>query len=199
MEFKEFKDRFQKNFSSLVSDVDHLFTVEVDPDVLWNLYLDSFPQGTNEVFRVRREYDCSCCRSFIKRFGPVVRIKGGVVDTIWNFQVPDTKFQTVINALDKYIKSCPVSGVFVTKDALQGTTHSLEQLENGTVVTWTHFSLELPSKFVYSGRETLDTVREKNAHLWIDFIMGTVSLPDSENSCTKSNQLSMMNSSPSIN
>ena len=75
MDFSEFKTLFQNNFVELTEDVNTLFEVEVDKDELWNLYLDSFPEGTNEIFRERREYDCSCCRHFIKNFGNVVVIK----------------------------------------------------------------------------------------------------------------------------
>ena len=38
----------------------------VDKDEMYNLYLDSFPVGTNAIYRTRREHDCSCCRGFIK-------------------------------------------------------------------------------------------------------------------------------------
>ena len=77
MEFKDFRKAIQDNFSVMVKDSTRLFEVEVDKDEFWNLYLDSFPEGSNPIYRVRRTYDCSCCRHFIKSIGNVVSIKNG--------------------------------------------------------------------------------------------------------------------------
>jgi len=158
MEFVEFKKALQKNFEVKTSNINHLFTVDVDLDEMWNVYLDAFPVGTNEIYRKRREYDCSCCRRFIKNLGNVVILKDGKVSTIWDFQVNDLTFQTVINALHKYIKSKSISGVFVTKESKVVVDKNLELID-GIAKEWQHLYVDLPSRFVYSGRETLDTVK----------------------------------------
>src|SRR5690554_2450306 len=98
MEFKQFKQLFQENFKELTKNTDFLFEVEVNKDELWNLYLDSFPAGTNEVYKERREYDCSCCRQFIKAIGSTIVIKNNQVKTIWDFETGSTTFQPVIDA-----------------------------------------------------------------------------------------------------
>jgi len=148
MSFGEFKILFQNNFRQLVKDATHLFEVELDKDVLWEkIYLESFPPGTNEIYRQRREYDCSCCRQFIRNIGNVVVIKDNQVKTIWDFKTNDTTFQPVIDVLDKFVKSHVVSDVYVSKLKKIGTDKNFEQLENGKVTEWQHFFLELPSKF----------------------------------------------------
>ena len=81
MEFTEMRSMMMEHFKKMVKDVDHLFEVEVDKDELWNLYLDSFPAGTNEIYRERREHDCSCCRHFIKTIGNAVVIKNLLGET----------------------------------------------------------------------------------------------------------------------
>lgn len=148
MEFKNFKKSLQDNFKLLSQDNNHLFEVDVDKDELWNLYLDSFPVGTNEVYRERREYDCSCCRQFIKTVGNVVVIKDNKINTIWDLETNSTTFQPVANALSSYIKSKVVSDVWVNKIKKLGTDSNFEQQENGNVVEWDHFYLELPDKYV---------------------------------------------------
>ena len=95
MEFKKFKNGLQENFKELTKDRTHLFEVDVDKEFMWNLYLDSFPKGTNNIFRERREYDCSCCRHFIKTIGNAVVIKNNEVKSIWDFETHSTTFQPV--------------------------------------------------------------------------------------------------------
>lgn len=53
--FMMFKKALQKHFDEMQKEATHLFEVNVDKDELWNTYLDSFPAGTNEIFRERRE------------------------------------------------------------------------------------------------------------------------------------------------
>ena len=66
-DFKKFRALLQDHFNEMVKVENPLFITDADEDELYNLYLDSFPVGTNELFRKRREYDCSCCRRFVMR------------------------------------------------------------------------------------------------------------------------------------
>lgn len=157
MNFTEFKKVFQKNFTDMTKDADVLFEVNVDKDLFWNLYLDSFPAGTNEIFRERREHDCSCCRHFIKTIGHVVTIHNGKIRTMWDFSTGDITYQTVINALDAHLKERAIKDMFVTKERFVGTDHNWEQMSDGKSFKWDHFYLNLPEKFVdTSGRSIGD-------------------------------------------
>ena len=156
MEFREFKKVFQSNFDRLVANADHLFEVAVDKDELWDIYLDSFPEGTNPIYRNRREYDCSCCRHFIKNIGAMVVLKDYQIQTIWGFQTGDTTFQPVIDALDAYVKSKAVSGVYYSNVSNIGTDKSREFAPTGEVITYEHFHVVLPTRRVYSNRSEGD-------------------------------------------
>ena len=157
MEFIEFKKLFQQNFADMVKDADTLFEIEIDKDEFWNLYLDSFPAGTNEIYRERREFDCSCCRHFIKGIGNAVIIKDNKVRTMWEFTTGDTTWQPVINALDAYLKAKVVTNMYVSKFNSVGTNRNHETLDGGKVTTWDHFYLDIPKKFVdNSGRSIGD-------------------------------------------
>lgn len=148
MTFTEMRDKLMEHFSEMVNDVDHLFEVAVDKDELWNLCLDSFPAGTNEIYRERRWHDCSCCRQFIKTIGNAVVIKDNHIETIWDFRTDDTTYQPVLDALSAYIKSHAVSDIYVSKFKKIGTLQNYEEMENGQVHEWTHFFVELPDRFV---------------------------------------------------
>ena len=142
------RNRLMENFAEMTKDVTHLFEVNVDKDEMWNLYLDSFPAGTNEIYRERREHDCSCCRHFIKSVGNAVIVKDNKVTTIWDFATNDDTYQPVLNALSKFIKSHAVSDIYVSKFKKIGTMQNYEEMEDGHMHEWSHFFLELPDKFV---------------------------------------------------
>lgn len=159
MDFTTMRNRLIEHFNEMVNGVDHLFEVSVDKDEMWNLYLDSFPAGTNEIYRERREHDCSCCRLFIKSIGNVVTIKNNQVETIWDFRTDDTTYQPVLDALSAYIKSHIVSDIYMSQFKKIGTRCSYEELENGFLHEWTHFYLDLPIRFVNRSSRSIGDIK----------------------------------------
>jgi len=122
--FKDIKIAVDKQLKQMSKN--ELFKVDIDKDALWNLYLDSFPEGTNEIYRERREYDCSCCRSFIKNIGNVVSIIDGKMVSIWDVTTGISKFDIVCDILSEKIKSCSISGIYRSEDRKVGTDYNME-------------------------------------------------------------------------
>ena len=147
MTFVEMRDLLIQHFKTITKDVNHLFTVQLDKDELYNLYLDSFPEGTNEIYRERREHDCSCCRGFIKHIGNVVVIKNNKITTIWDFETNDTTYAPVLKALSEFVKSAFVNDVFLSIEKKVGCHHNFEMMENVGPKQWDHFYLGLDDKF----------------------------------------------------
>lgn len=148
--FKVFVKAIQKNLQQMSKDSSRLFTVNVDTEELYNLYLDSFPAGTNEIYRERREYDCSCCRHFIRDVGNVVSIKNGELHTIWGINpVSDDKYNVVAAALDAYVKQKAVLGVFLKKEKRIGTPENREMLPTGKINKYEHFFVDLPEICIF--------------------------------------------------
>lgn len=156
-DFMKFKKALQNRFSNMQKDAAHLYEMDVDKDILWSTYLDSFPAGTNKMFRQRREYDCSCCRQFIKNIGAVVAIKDGKIYTLWEDVTDDAVYRPVCEALDTYVKAQKVKDIYISKFSKIGTDHNFEDMD-GKAHRWDHFFLELPSKYVnysYSSNEEI--------------------------------------------
>lgn len=170
-DFKKFRALLQDHFNEMVKSENPLFVTDADEDELYNLYLDSFPAGTNELFRKRREYDCSCCRRFVKNIGKLVAFdKNYNLISIWDFDAKSAKYQPVVDALAAYVKSrAIVNPYFVSRNMIGsgdmfGTEMNYEYDENHKDVhTWDHFAVKIPQRFITSG----DDVATKMAQ-WRD-------------------------------
>ena len=149
MEFIEMRDRLIEHFNEMVKDVDHLFIVNIDKDLMWETYLTSYPAGTNPTFRKRSEHDCSCCRGFIKNIGNVVSIKNGKITTIWDFECHDATYDPVIKAMRDLIKGQKVTDVFLSTEKKIGCHHNFEMMEAIGAHRWDHFYLELPRSVIH--------------------------------------------------
>ena len=159
MTFKEFRNDVSNHFNYMTKDVNYLFEVDVDKDELWNLYLDSFPSGTNEIYRKRREYDCSCCRQFIRQIGNVVTIKNNTVESIWDLNIDDGTFSVVAKAMSNYIHNHIVNNVFLSKFKTIGTEYNYEKYADGTLKKWEHFQIVLNDKFVNNTSRSIGDIQ----------------------------------------
>lgn len=153
MEFKIFKAQVQEQIIKISEGVDTLFEVDLDKDELWNLYLNSFPEGTNKIFRERREYDCSCCRHFIKTLGNVVTIKNNEILSIWDIETECNIFKPVANALSNFVKSHLVNNISVNTLSKIGTNSNIE-MNGGETIKWEHLYVELPKHLVCTSYKT---------------------------------------------
>lgn len=159
MTFEEFSGLFESNFRELTTGISHVFEVDVDKDELWNVYLEAFPEGTNEIYRERREYDCGNCRSFIKTAGNIVVINENDLRTVWGFETGSEVFQPVVDALDAYVKSHVVSNVWVSKIKKIGVSKNFEYRDSGELKEWNHFHVELPKLLVDKSKKSEAEIR----------------------------------------
>lgn len=152
--FKEFRTMLQNHFNEMVKDGAPLFITNADEDKLYDLYLDSFPAGTNPIFRKRREYDCSCCRRFVKNIGKLVSFMDGQMVTVWDFDTKSDVYQPVVDALAAYVKTCAVVNPYyvsrnMISDGKFGTEMNYEyDADHKAVRTWDHFAVEIPQRFI---------------------------------------------------
>lgn len=134
-----------ENFSLKISEqinktYGELFRVDIDKDELWDLYLDSFPGGTNQIYKERREFDCNICKNFIRDMGNVVTISDDMkYQTIWDVDVEEP-FQTVANKISRELNKRAIENKFMTdtKDFGMKTSTQLSP-DKRHVKFWDHF------------------------------------------------------------
>ena len=130
-----------------------LYRVQVDKDQLWDVYLSSFPAGSNPLYKQRTEHDCQCCKSFIRAVGGIVAIIDGQLVSLWDVRVGNP-YQPVVDALSALVKSSPIDNIFLHTERIAGTDGNLQQLESKEVLAWEHFFITLPTTCVVRGDAT---------------------------------------------
>jgi hypothetical protein len=140
MNFENFSKAVAIQYNKLIT-MGELFYVEMERDELFSIYLEAFPEGTNNIYKTRREYDCNCCKQFIRNTGHVVAIKDGVLHSIWDVDLADIEpnFQIVADACSAYVKSKPVAGIFRSEVKRIGTPSSIDK----DLKKWNHFSYNM--------------------------------------------------------
>lgn len=140
--FHKFQEAILRQFS-VMKEYD-LFRIDASGDDLWRVYLSSFPEGTNPMFRKRTEHDCSCCRQFIRTFGNVVAIKDGGIRSIWDLIVGVSEYDAVAKSLTRLIKSKRIVEPFLHYEYKIGNHVTYEKKDGEAVRSWNHFFVELP-------------------------------------------------------
>ena len=147
----EVRDLLTTHFASLQEGAKVLYKTDTDGDSLWDLYLESIPAEHNPIYRVRRSFDCSSCRYFIKRMGLIVAIRDQEVRTIWDFETGDPVWDEILKKLSSFVKEHGIKDVFLSRTDQLGTIYNMEEDEDGEVIRWNHFYVKLPARFVFSG------------------------------------------------
>lgn len=156
--FLSFKKAVQNQLRHLIDKSDDLYQVELDKDEFYQLYLDSYPEGTNPIYRERTLHDCSACRRFIKQYGTIVGIIDNKTVSIWDIDTSglDDEYTTVAEAMSAKILSLPIANKFLSKEKNLGVDHNFEEIE-GKVHKWEHFYYKIPKQFVNTSSDSIDT------------------------------------------
>lgn len=146
-DFAVFKSAVAKRFAEMQKHP--LFRVDLTKDDMWAKYLGSFPEGSNPMYRKRTEYDCSCCRHFIRDVGNVVAVRpDGSIMTIWDGATPEHAFNVVSAAMDFLVRSRPIDRPFMHYEREAGTDKNYEGRGTDKVRVWNHFYVNIAPAFV---------------------------------------------------
>ncbi len=151
-----------ETFALLIKDQVNLFITDVDREVLWTTYLDSF-----EDKDIKQEHNCNTCRQFIKNYGGIVAIVDNKLKSVWDFATEEPFVASVTN-LGKLVRGAKVKDLFLAETAKIGNDTTLQRYTKGedgkqvllpTPITWNHFALTLPKSFVHSGSTSIESVQ----------------------------------------
>ncbi len=158
MEFQHLNKLLEENFERITKN-HMLFETDAEHDKLWETYIESFPEGTNPIYRTRREYDCSCCRHFLYNIGGAVYFDDDLeMHSIFEFDTGSDTFQPVMDALAAYVRTRDVISKFIRDSKYVGDRQSRElDPHTGVVKTYNHFALTLPENMVFSWRRRAAT------------------------------------------
>ena len=133
--FNSIKKKVQDLFAEYAKQPEALFWADIDKDKVWEIYLNSFAQEN------RQEHTCNCCKSFLRQFSGVVYIKDNKIHTIWDFDPQDEEYNAAIKNLADYVRSLPVTDIFLTEVTKCGTDKTPDSKRN---LVWQHFFFEAP-------------------------------------------------------
>jgi hypothetical protein len=146
MNFEEFGNKVEKNFSSFKD----VFEVELEKDELWDIYLSSFPEGTNDIYQTRPFHDCSSDRHFVRNIGGLVDIADDYtgVKTVWdNCDALDYPYNEISAKLAAYVRTKAIASVFSTNMRGYGQKKTRANIEGiKQVVTFYHFHCKIASQ-----------------------------------------------------
>lgn len=142
--FKPFAAALAKQWEKMSAN--EMYRTSVGGDALVDLYLASFPEGTNPIFRTRTEHDGSYDKAVIRRIGNVVTIKNGELTSVWDIQDLEFPYNIVAMHLSKAVKAAAVRSLFRIDERKLGHIETYEELEDGKILTWNHFHVAIADR-----------------------------------------------------
>lgn len=135
--FEKLKTLVKDQFDDMVAASDgKLFVVNYDRDVIWEAYLNTFPEAE------RQEHRCNCCKAFIRQVGGAVIINSDLsVTTVWNVTGVPALYAASVKALANYVSAQPIVGLYFHENEQAGTDKNLDKVRN---VIWQHFHVRIP-------------------------------------------------------
>jgi len=146
--FSELKVKVDKQFDVLSKS--ELFKTSIDKDVLFQAYLESFPEEN------RQYYNCNCCKHFLNNYGDVVAIVNNEIQTLWDFEI-DEPFSEIPKILSELVRNSYIDNFFLSKEEKLGTDHNYKLLEDGTSKKWEHFFYNLPKGKMFNSKDSIES------------------------------------------
>ncbi len=139
-----------------------LLVVGYDRDLIWQTYLEQFPEET------RQEHTCNACKSFIRQAGAAVTLDPVTlkIGTIWDVTDVPEEYAASIKALGDYVRSLPITGLYFHTEGAAGVDKNIDKVRSENLaaernpgasaaalarismeqpVVWQHFYAKIPT------------------------------------------------------
>jgi len=136
-DFSKFAALAKQQFDAMSKN--ELFVLNVSGDDVFAKYLESFPEGSNPIYRERTEHDCSCCKQFIRNLGNVVYISDSGLVSVWDVLDAEYPYGEVAARLSEFVKQYEITSLFRTSERSYGAVETIEHLDNDDTHAWNHF------------------------------------------------------------
>lgn len=150
MTFVEFREKMQEHFQEMVKGQPVLYITDISRDLIWEKYITSFPE------EIRQSNNCNACRQFLRPYANVVTINDDLtIDTLWNFEIADkdSEYEKTRQEMHNAVSQAEVISTFLFESKSVGLKNNKQRLEDGTVLTWNHFQLDIPAVFVHNSKQ----------------------------------------------
>lgn len=123
-----------------------LFRVDYSREDLWDIYQSELPDEINPIYIVNPVHKCSACHTFFRQVGNVVAIdeENYELITLFGCDAPD-EYAGVFAKLDEELKNSRIVNIFKYNSHRAGQQYDRRKLEDGTVVRFDHFYIDIPS------------------------------------------------------
>jgi len=172
---KKFNQQVQESFDKM-SKTGKLFRVALTGQQVWDLYLNSFTEENNPIFRDPESsvHNCNHCKNFIRRYGNIVSVDENFkIQTMFDF-VADEEFENTTKVLSAAIKNSEIVEIFVeTYNELNSLPYetckaNAKKFQLGTATNVKRYTKEEAEKY---GVVKADEIRTFNhIHLSVDKI-----------------------------
>ncbi len=90
-----------------------LFRVKLTGREIWDLYINSFTEEENPIFRDPNSstHDCNLCKNFIRRYGNIVSLDENF-NIVSIFDIEDKEYERTLDVLSKSIRNSEIENVF---------------------------------------------------------------------------------------
>lgn len=170
---KKFNQKIQESFDKM-SKTGKLFRVALTGQQVWDLYLGSFNEEHNPVFRDPESsvHNCNHCKNFIRRYGNIVSVDENFkIQTMFDF-VADEEFENTTKILSAAIKNSEIVEIFVeTYNELNSLPYetckvTAKNFQLGTATNVKRYTKEEAEKFGVVKPEEVRTFN--HIHLSVD-------------------------------
>lgn len=148
--FNVMKTAVEQQFKKMVAMHKDFYVANIENNVIWEEYLESIPAKMNPIYRVRREYDCSGCKHFIRTIGRLIVFDDNYMPiSVWDTEKTGVDWiDELFEKLASTVKSKEINGIFLTKFDKYGCDHNFEYVPDGENIKWEHFYAEIPTEYI---------------------------------------------------